>query len=361
MLHRTIRQRRIDVSRATAAATHLVVQCSIAAVLLLAVDACDGDGGATTPPDPVIPADHPCPDRALPPREPSLWLDALASGAPVPLAMALPVPPGEAVRVTQGHEQLPTHVGVDAFAWDFDVPVGTVVRAGAPGVVVYVRDDSDRFGADASYQGDANFVVVDVGGGLYTTYVHLARGSARVGAGDVVSAGDALADTGLSGRMTGPHLHMHVENAWSQSVPAAFVDPVAGGCELDPDEGDDVVADAASFATLVGRGAVTAIAADAFADLGVLEADGLPGRLVEAGRAYRVSGRVAASAAQVVALLLPEDGGSAVATVRMAAKDGRFSGTLRLDAPPGRYGLALAAAEAGQAVSVPAAIRVTVE
>lgn len=327
--------------------------------LALVAGACDG-GPAGAPADPEIPPGHPCPAEALPPRDPSLWLDALATGDPVPLAMALPLPAGEVATVSLGHEQAPTHTGVDAFAWDFAVPAGTAVLAGAPGVVVYVRDDSDRYGPDERYQGDANFIVVDVGGGLYTTYVHLARGSARVAPGEVVAAGAPLAVTGLSGRLTGPHLHVHVENAWSQSLPAAFVDPVAGGCGLDPARDDTVVTDANSLSTLVGRDTVTPLSGDTFADLGVLEVDGLPGRLLEAGRGYRVSGRVAPGMGQVVALLLPESGGGAVATARLAATGGRFSGTLRLDAPPGRYGLALAAAEPGAAVSVPAAIRVTV-
>ena len=173
----------------------------LAALSALMLGACDTpDDGA-----PSIPPDHPCPAWALAPVDVSEWAAERDGGAPVPLALALPFEAGVIAKVSQGTDQPPTHEGTLAWAVDFAVPVDTLIVAAAPGVVVLVRDDSDRHGVDASFVNDANWLVVDHGGGLFTSYVHLATDSAVVRAGDHVAAGEPLARTGLSGQLAGPH------------------------------------------------------------------------------------------------------------------------------------------------------------
>lgn len=336
--------------------------CAVATLALLA--ACDtAAGGPPTPPTPPIPEDHPCPEWALPPATAASWWERALDGAPVPIALALPLPAGLAAPVSQGNQQGPTHEGDNAWAWDFAVPVGTPVHAAASGVVVEVRDDSTRFGPDAVYRDDANLVVVDHGGGLFTAYVHLAAGAARVAPGDAVAAGAVLSETGLSGQLTGPHLHFQLENVWSQSLPARFVVPGGGaGCGLLPDTGEVVSAAAGDPATLVAWGAASAMPEDAWAEDGVLAARGLPARLFEGDGRFGVAGVAAAGADDVVFLLLPPAGGAALASWRFPVRaDGAFSGEVDLRGlTGGRYGLGAVAVAAGDPVFVEAAIRVTI-
>jgi murein DD-endopeptidase len=100
---------------------------------------------------------------------------------------------------------------------DFACPVGTRIVAGAPGVVVRVRNDIDRGGLK---------VCIDHGEGLFTTHNHLARALVTVGAR--VERGECVGLSGASGLefvmffpWVAPHLHY---NTWLDGEPA---DPFA--------------------------------------------------------------------------------------------------------------------------------------
>jgi murein DD-endopeptidase MepM/ murein hydrolase activator NlpD len=60
-------------------------------------------------------------------------------------------------------------------------------------------------------------VVLDHGGGLYTMYFHLSEFKVEVGV--AVRKGDVIGLSGMSGRVTGPHLH------WGARINGARVDP----------------------------------------------------------------------------------------------------------------------------------------
>jgi murein DD-endopeptidase len=104
---------------------------------------------------------------------------------------------------------------------DFAVPVGTVVVASAPGVVVRVCSEFHRGGLK---------VIIDHGSGLITTCNHLGR--ALVEVGDHVGRGTPVALAGASGvdmvavfPWSAPHIHF---NVWLNGEP---VDPFASAGE----------------------------------------------------------------------------------------------------------------------------------
>lgn len=94
-------------------------------------------------------------------------------------------------------ESARNHGGVDVAA-----PLGTPVHSPAPGHVFYVGDN---------YQGSpawGHVIGIDHGAGWTTLYAHL--GEMHVEVGDHVTAGFVIADVGLTGISTGPHVHMEV-------------------------------------------------------------------------------------------------------------------------------------------------------
>lgn len=91
------------------------------------------------------------------------------------------------------HGQARFHAGLD-----LKVAYGQEVRAASGGVVKFAGEQS----------GYGTTVVVDHGDGLETRYAHLSSADVRSGA--VVTAGQAIARSGNSGRSTGAHLHFEV-------------------------------------------------------------------------------------------------------------------------------------------------------
>ncbi len=82
------------------------------------------------------------------------------------------------------------HSGVD-----FRASVGTPIRASNDGIVVLVKE--------MYYTGKS--IIIDHGGGIFSSYSHLNRANVKVG--DFIKRGEIIAHSGVSGRITGPHLH----------------------------------------------------------------------------------------------------------------------------------------------------------
>jgi murein DD-endopeptidase MepM/ murein hydrolase activator NlpD len=92
---------------------------------------------------------------------------------------------------------------------------GSKVKAAHDGTVVFASESYGRYGR----------MVVVKGENLITVYTHNERNRARVG--DVVKAGDWIADVGSSGNATGPHLHLETRvldesGRWAAVDPAIF-------------------------------------------------------------------------------------------------------------------------------------------
>ena len=142
-------------------------------------------------------------------REQDEFSRVFASSAPQRLWEGAFVPPVSAEvsspfgyrRVINGMPRAP-HTGTD-----LRVPTGTEVRASNNGKVVLLGD----------FFFSGRSVILDHGGGLYTMYFHLSE--FRVEEGTTAGKGDVIGLSGMTGRVTGPHLH------WGARLNNARIDP----------------------------------------------------------------------------------------------------------------------------------------
>ncbi|WP_327591701.1 M23 family metallopeptidase [Streptomyces chartreusis] len=130
--------------------------------------------------------------------------------AAVPGVLALPLRRGYRVTArygVRGNWLAGHHTGID-----LAVPRGTPVYAAGAGTVVLARS-SGAYG---------NAVTIRMPDGHYALYAHLSRIRTRSGAR--VTTGARIADSGSTGRATGPHLHLEIR---SKRPYGSDVDPVA--------------------------------------------------------------------------------------------------------------------------------------
>ena len=79
------------------------------------------------------------------------------------------------------------------------------------GVVIAVKEDSNRGGSSESMARHGNYVRVQHSDGTSALYLHLRKNGARVNVGDVVRRGQHIADSGNTGWSAMPHLHFQVD------------------------------------------------------------------------------------------------------------------------------------------------------
>lgn len=97
-------------------------------------------------------------------------------------------------RISRGFRPADNHKGLDVSA-----KTGTPIYAARAGKVIYASNELSGFGNCIIIQHDA----------VWTTfYAHNNKNHVR--AGDIVQAGQHIADIGATGRATGPHLHFEI-------------------------------------------------------------------------------------------------------------------------------------------------------
>jgi murein DD-endopeptidase MepM/ murein hydrolase activator NlpD len=169
----------------------------------------------------------------------------------------LPYTPGEKHKVTQGYNGPYSHTGSNQYATDWKMPEGTLVRAARGGVVVRVKDDSDKGGSSRAYDRYNNYVLIRHDDGTLGHYCHLQKGGCMVTPGQKVVCGDPIAHSGNTGFSSGAHLHFCVFKTLNGrerlSIPVKFRTATEEGvtlmegatykaAPLQPDAGRDVAA-----------------------------------------------------------------------------------------------------------------------
>lgn len=118
-------------------------------------------------------------------------------------------------RLGDGFKYRAVHPVLGTARWhygqDFEVPYGTEVYATGDGTVVASGYNTGGFG---------NYVVIDHGYGLQTTYGHLSK--IKVPEGINIKRGDLLGLSGSTGTSSGPHLHYQIEQFGEHSNPINF-------------------------------------------------------------------------------------------------------------------------------------------
>lgn len=95
---------------------------------------------------------------------------------------------------------------------DIGVDEGTPVHAADSGVVIY---------SGSGLTGYGNVVIIDHGNGLSTLYAH--NSALLVSEGESVSKGQVVAYSGMTGYVTGPHVHFEVRVNGSPTDPMGYL------------------------------------------------------------------------------------------------------------------------------------------
>ena len=139
---------------------------------------------------------------------------------------SLPYTSGKSYRIIQGYGSRFSHTGLEEFAIDVDMKIGTPVRAARAGVAARVVESHSKGCWEDGCGRYANYIVILHNDGTTGEYYHLMKDGSLIEVGDSVSQGQKIGYSGNTGHTTMPHLHFAVYRAteWgnTQSIPVRF-------------------------------------------------------------------------------------------------------------------------------------------
>lgn len=146
---------------------------------------------------------------------------------------------GVKFKLDQGFGGKFSHQDENYYALDFSMDIGTPICASRDGVVIEVKEDSNRGGSSSAYATYGNYIAIYHKDGTFASYVHLKQNGSIVEVGDIVKEGEIIGYSGNTGLSTGPHLHFSVNiptvDGVRQSIPIKLkglngegLDPVVG-------------------------------------------------------------------------------------------------------------------------------------
>jgi murein DD-endopeptidase MepM/ murein hydrolase activator NlpD len=121
----------------------------------------------------------------------------------------LPFENKKKVFLIQAYESKFSHKGERAL--DFKVKKGTRICAARDGVVISMREDSDKGGLKEENLSDGNYISIKHIDGSVAHYWHLEKEGAAVSVGDTVQKGQWIGLSGNTGYSSFPHLHFEVQ------------------------------------------------------------------------------------------------------------------------------------------------------
>lgn len=121
----------------------------------------------------------------------------------------LPFKNHKKVFLVQAYESGFSHKGERAL--DFKIKKGTTICAARDGIVIALREDSDKGGLKDENLSDGNFISIQHIDRSVAHYWHLQKDGVLVNKGDTVIAGQPVGLTGNTGYSAFPHLHFEVQ------------------------------------------------------------------------------------------------------------------------------------------------------
>ena len=101
------------------------------------------------------------------------------------------------------------HKGIKKFGYDFDMAIGTAVRAARAGVVLH----TEQAHREGEISATGNYIIVLHEDGTNSLYGHLTHNGVAVALGETLQRGTLLGYSGNTGNTgTSPHLHFSVQS-----------------------------------------------------------------------------------------------------------------------------------------------------
>lgn len=151
-------------------------------------------------------------------------------GLPTPVDYLPPFPMDMEFGISQGFDNEQTHnTPSSRYAVDIVMPIGTAVMAARAGRVMDLEDDFHGAGQSDRFMARSNQVRILHDDGTMAVYAHLQPNSLQVRPGQLVGAGQWLANSGNTGYSSGPHLHFVIQlnvGMALESMPFRFKQPL---------------------------------------------------------------------------------------------------------------------------------------